>query len=116
MSIDEKDKGLVGALMTIVDLDEGVHSVRVAKQAVADYESSKTEPSDNGWRPIETAPKDGKPILVWWPEQYHYPFVCFWADKWSYGLGWKWMGWGDVLKGQPECWMPLPQPPKGDGA
>jgi len=63
------------------------------------------------WIPIETAPKDGREILlarvgqnevgkdlgIWW--------CCsgFWSDKWTDGI--------DSLA-NPTHWMPLPQPPE----
>ena len=52
------------------------------------------------WQPIETAPKDGKLILLWVPGK-------------EYGLM-KWEGiWDDRLHGcrGPTHWMPLPEPP-----
>jgi hypothetical protein len=62
------------------------------------------------WQPISSAPKDGTHILVWWPEQYHCPFVAHFADKWCNGYGWKWSGWGEVKEGEPTLWMPLSYP------
>ena len=58
------------------------------------------------WRPIETAPKDGTDILVWWP---------YWANRaisayFEYGLWHSGDAASEMGEG-PLCWMPLPQPP-----
>lgn len=37
----------------------------------------------NAWQDISSAPRDGTPFTAWWPKQYHFPVVIFWADKWS---------------------------------
>lgn len=81
------------------------------------------------WQPIETAPRDGRQILAWFPEGQHAPqagddyydgpyFVgmvatssygvyepypdCFMAVNYEGGLPF----------GGPTHWMPLPEPPK----
>jgi hypothetical protein len=69
-----------------------------------------------GWRPIETAPRDGTPILAFcvhpnaryagedfaeWTEI----VVTRWIDH--NGGGWTWHG----ICGQHTHWMPLPAPP-----
>lgn len=65
------------------------------------------------WLPIESAPRDGTPFLAWWPQQYHFPVVVFWADKWNPWIGWKVMGWNhDRFNTEPTIWASLPPPPK----
>ena len=63
------------------------------------------------WQPIETAPKDGSVIIVW----YFSPLFA----RWCYvGKGEK-KGWAsqdywlsdDFEEYKPTHWMPLPQPP-----
>lgn len=60
------------------------------------------------WQPIETAPKDGTPVLIFWSKKYigigeHAPEDAFFgAYWWAYGTG----------KCNPSHWMPLPPPPK----
>jgi len=49
------------------------------------------------WQPIETAPKDGKEILVWCPVV-------------GYAVVRAWNGSGERLS-EPTHWMPLPGPP-----
>ena len=69
------------------------------------------------WQPIETAPRDGTPLLLFSPA----------PDKWKFAGGnttsgaliWVSGGWretggwrGDYHKDPPTHWMPLPDPPK----
>ena len=58
------------------------------------------------WKPIETAPKDGKSILLY-PSPYlgEYVAVGNWASHPKV-----WMTAGDMVN--PTHWMPLPEPPK----
>jgi len=67
------------------------------------------------WRTMETAPKDGTNILLWWPEQFHCPLTGHWADKWNPWIGWKVTGWshGKFIT-SPTHWRPLPSPPTGE--
>lgn len=59
------------------------------------------------WQPIETAPKDGTPILVWIDD--HVAEVEWDEDGWI-GV------WEDISSSSgddyPTHWMPLPEPPK----
>lgn len=55
------------------------------------------------WKTIETAPRDGKTILVWGPEA-----KSVFTDWWSNGK------WFDASFDGRELthWMPLPEPPQ----
>lgn len=59
----------------------------------------------DGWRPIETAPKDGTGLLVYSDERII-------SAMWSVGAD----DWVEVVHGytfyDPTHWMPLPEPPK----
>ena len=61
------------------------------------------------WRPIETAPKDGTQVLLSgvglkrWVSTGHYLKGHWWDDD---GPGWL---------AKVDYWMPLPEPPAGDG-
>lgn len=66
------------------------------------------------WQPIETAPKDGVPVLIFGlPSSIGGTRVAMarWDKK--HGL-WKFQthsAWGSCVKGFPTHWMPLPKPP-----
>lgn len=60
----------------------------------------------NGWQFIDTAPKDGTPILGFVDKVM---YVCWWD-----GLGWSFFvdGRGSRFAFFPTHWMPLPMPPE----
>lgn len=67
------------------------------------------------WQPIETAPKDGRHILV--NDPFQLPRVV--AAKWVEGEGYALFVYADevlqdICAEGPQCthWMPLPEPPK----
>jgi hypothetical protein len=65
----------------------------------------------NPWRPIETAPKDGTPLVLFSP--YDADLNCKGGLIWVSG-GWRVdrSGWrGDHAKEPPTHWLPLPAPP-----
>jgi hypothetical protein len=53
-----------------------------------------------GWRPIESAPKDGTRVLLWDGRRQH-------VDWWNHG-------WWNTSR--PTHWQPLPPPPEPDHA
>lgn len=67
-----------------------------------------------GWRPIETAPKDGTEIIVWWKDQ-EIQIMAAYTDILD-GEGFNWYsGHADYLpEAQLTHWIPLPEPPKGE--
>lgn len=64
-----------------------------------------------GWKPIETAPKDGRPVLLWWPYWHpHQPVIGHWRhSQWNSELALTNCGPG------PLYWMSLPTPPDPEG-
>lgn len=61
------------------------------------------------WQPIETAPKDGRHILVWSSgDECEMVYFCresnMWATSWESDLDYNNLC-------IPKFWMPLPQPP-----
>jgi hypothetical protein len=62
---------------------------------------------DDGWQPIETAPKTSRARLVWCPEN-----MCIYCVSWNDKRGWIIFGggWRDVIQGATH-WRPLPPPP-----
>lgn len=71
-------------------------------------------PDLNQWQPIETAPKDRAPILLYLTgEGWHGPRQCdivvaIWTGERWYAIS---DGAGGVLSDLPSHWMPLPEPP-----
>lgn len=65
------------------------------------------------WRPIETAPRDGTPILVAMPTlitgQTHWRGVAFWGS-----VGWLVRDTCRPLIEAPSHWLPLPTPPRSE--
>ena len=63
-----------------------------------------------GWRPIETAPKDGTEILVCGPacSGFYFSVAC-WKDRWQ--ESW-WSDYEDEELFPPSHWMPLPAAPE----
>lgn len=67
------------------------------------------EAGEVGWRPIETAPKDGTDVLLWAP---HWKAA---ATGWTFG-GDPWQGCRkDTVTKPPTHWQPLPSPPLAEG-
>lgn len=66
------------------------------------------------WQPIETAPKDGKPILLWYPHWSNIPIIAFWGINEFSRMGWisEWVLSDDDCHAPPIAWMPLPSPPE----
>jgi hypothetical protein len=100
---------------------------KVAAASVPPAEASAGD-SLRGWQPIETAPKDGTPVLVWEPEACSTGWettrvkIAVWFDVddpdpphdyrpgWRYATG-EFRDDGAYLEEEPAYWMPLPQPP-----
>ena len=69
------------------------------------------------WQPIETAPKDGTPILVA-ENSRDYPFIAYWGYVGRFTSSEKmWIGhdFGAMPEGSVNHWMPLPEPPEKKG-
>ena len=80
------------------------------------------------WQPIETAPKDGTPVLIWTPEGHDIASYSPREDDGQQSMGHDAGWWGCLTPADPgrhmgnpdyyreaECqpthWMPLPEPP-----
>jgi hypothetical protein len=65
-------------------------------------------PVQQGWQPIETAPKTSQSRLVWCPEN-----RCTFAVTWDkVRVTWRHFGGGDALVEAPTHWMPIPPAPE----
>lgn len=100
---------LIGWEVTIA-LDPQVSS---DAQALIDRGKAEAQPAiPDRWRPIETAPKDGRDVLLAWGGRTRY---AKWIDNNATTAPWS--GWSvPSLECRPNVpptgWMPLPQPPK----
>ena len=60
------------------------------------------------WQPIDTAPKDGRWLLVTWAGKVNRCEAMQYLPETG-----DWMWWdGDCARDAPTHWMPLPEPPK----
>ena len=59
------------------------------------------------WRPIDSAPKTGRWVLLWWPAVTDAAFVGYYVGRWKDAISGE--HWGDTPG--PTHWMPLPPPP-----
>jgi hypothetical protein len=57
------------------------------------------------WQPIETAPTDGRPLLLWSPDIH--PVTGRWCDD-------QWQTLTGFFAGDPTHWMPLPDTPEDE--
>lgn len=69
------------------------------------------------WQPIETAPKDGTPLLIFSPDSIKpNVFICIWTD-WTdendtvIEGNWTDLGNEQEFGATPTHWQPLPDPP-----
>jgi hypothetical protein len=94
---------------------------RMAQVAIAMVQAGS--PVDGGWKPIETAPKDGEPILLTVANAYTpTTFLAWWLDAregegfYTYTLpGEKQDVGGFHRMVCPTHWQPLPAPPPSSG-
>lgn len=70
------------------------------------------------WQSIETAPKDGTPVLLYKPNEKRmgaYTLAGYWDGQWWGCGGWE-LVWRSRLDhkeyGRPTHWQPLPEPPE----
>lgn len=65
------------------------------------------------WKPIETAPRDGSPVLIAYRLKFNDPYYdhkIFQSVCWRDGDDWR-GGPAQVPTFLPTHWMPLPEPP-----
>lgn len=75
------------------------------------------------WQPIETAPKDSRDLILYFPDATLKVMICCWIE-WDYGEevdegyadGWYHQKVGDgsdsqIYDVEPTHWMELPEPP-----
>lgn len=65
-----------------------------------------------GWRPIETAPKDGTPVLLFFPKRYQGKG----GISWGCFVNGEWLDSRAIRDNDASHWMHLPAPPSSAGA
>ena len=70
-----------------------------------------------GWRSIESAPKDGTLVILWWPHYTASPVLGRYLEAWDHGhyegAGWRSVSITDsrfVDTRGPTLWAPIPRP------
>lgn len=123
--------GIVECHVSYAENSSLARSVQHSKSALAEHEAAREVESVTGWQPIETAPKDGRKVILFYLNRNGKPrtVMARWLtdehaaeiDTDDVGLkaGWyeridNWDDYTDVAiyEGEPTHWMPLPQPPK----
>jgi hypothetical protein len=109
---------LANAKVRLTDLEADLERIsdendRICKQndELAAQGAPTRAEGRSAWQAIETAPKDGRSVVLWWPYWSALRPVIGW---WTMNLGWQA---NEVLEGDsepPTHWMPLPAPPEGD--
>jgi hypothetical protein len=107
--------GARGIAMTVAGRDYSWrdmmgHIWPVIRQALAHHTPVCRDSEEGGWRPIETAPRDGTAVLLWFPKRY----------QGNGGLSWGCFIGGDCLDSRAirdndaSHWMPMPAAPPKD--
>ncbi len=101
-------------------LNVGVEITDAGKESYARL-IAEAHAKAHGWRSMESAPKDGRRILIWDGEA---TYAARWETKFSvdakgYRAAWTddavvSFGMEETAEYKPTAWMPLPEPPKGD--
>lgn len=92
------------------------HSPECRAEYARSLQSTRSEAMESKWQPIETAPKDKRGILGWFPGcKCTFSIVWHRYSKEEDTRCWHSFGGSGGFYGeQPTHWMPLPEPPGGD--
>ena len=74
--------------------------------------SAETAGADEGWQPIETAPKDGTHILAYCDRMKEVGEVKWSTSFGRWGATWVMAGFNQPWASRPTHWRPLPAPPQ----
>lgn len=110
----------VGMAVPVDDVNEDSPTLRrLVAALLSAHAAGRAEGAEAKWLPIETAPKDGTPVIV---ARHNDTFG--WVRGWSHWVdvrgiaGWISHGFFEVPDepglGHPTHWQPLPLPPSGD--
>ncbi len=96
----------------MTEIVTSIHASDCALHNAPALESGLCDCGAGGWQPIETAPRDGTPVLIMVPLLSNEPLIgcwnkvfCEWQDQWNDALD---EGGNEV----PTHWQPLPEPPE----
>jgi hypothetical protein len=81
-------------------------ALQYAEQRIAQLAAAPEPPAEDGWQPIETAPKDCRDVLCYVDGIGMGQMVLYWNDGY-----WREKANGMGLKITPTHWQPLPAPP-----
>jgi hypothetical protein len=95
-----------GPFALLSDFDIQQHNARLDR--ILASITTPSVPSLDGWKPIETAPKDGTCFLAFSDREYVKLFVC---SKAPAGQGGEWHNRSANRWATPTHWRPLPAPP-----
>jgi hypothetical protein len=97
-------------LRTPADARDGYQASQRAALCPSDATACSLSSEDREWKPISTAPKSARAVIVYCPERMN----TYAAEN---GSGsWRVFGSGSILAEIPSHWMPLPPSPENDTA
>jgi hypothetical protein len=102
--------GIRGNCVSSTDQPRFDEAWREAKVALS---RALESPAVSPWRPIETAPKDGKWVLCWGDERERY--TAFWSTAWTCWLAGPQSRQGAYTRVEPKQWADLPPSPEEKG-
>ena len=111
---------LVGALEGFMSLDRQCLRDIYGSEFLGSVDAALSEAKAGGWQPIETAPKDGTPILGWSIEygarETRSDTYTPGSPGFAQGLTDRWWYWEEpkhnwASRWNPTHWQPLPAPP-----
>lgn len=99
--------------------DVAIRTLRTAITAIRALASQPPAPPSDGWQPMETAPRDGTPVLVYGlptnlPDvHFSRPavYTAYWDDM-DQTFCLSGASWRGPFVHEPTAWRPLPAPPK----
>ena len=95
-------------------LDEACRHEQTRKQAITALSQARDAALEEGWQPIETAPRDQTEILVFVPSRSPPVFTAQYIDGWSASTEGRYAPEDDFYGDEdfePTHWRPLPAPP-----
>lgn len=104
-------RGLVERLSR--EQEDGQCNDSLCYEAADPIEALRAKLAATAWQPIDTAPRDGTPILTWSDgcTENEACMVMWWTAEKADRCGFGWEAYEVSHMLAPEFWMPLPAPP-----